>query len=374
MINRASFVKTLARTKNVAEHYEFIESSAMRGDIGVLKGLFIQTREQYSFGPSDWAPRAVCEKIVETLASNEGYDNALASVELAQAVNGQGLSPHLRLAAVISKLVAEQSATVIDRLLDHEIDLESCALILHEAVIRGKLIPESRAVQKTAQRLASHRHPLSILPLTSLDLETDLFKMRWTVTNDPFDPSTIGTSNYVKAGNFGSMRELVTETTMSDRATGICAAVKNWQDESNGKMEARTFAMHDAKVLEEIPRILVELGLECIGPSDKIVFYGDDSAKNVFNTLYVAASVGGAYNNGEFGAYGRLRAWQSLSALMGYEEHTNITDVALRASECNWYRFGSSNDWFYRVMWDIGIACTIPDKSEIAILAATDTD
>jgi hypothetical protein len=373
MLTRTSFIDTLAKTKSVAEHYAFIESSAARGDIDTLKYLFIQAF-QCSFGHSDWAPRAVCEKIVEILASTAGYDNALASIELAQSVSGQGLSRHLRLTAVISKLVAKQSATVIDRLLDNKVGLESCALILHEAVIRGRLIPGSHAVQQSAQRLASHGHPLSILPRTPLEIEADLFTMQWTVTSDPFDPSTVGTSNNEVADGSGSIQELVTETTTHDRAMGICAAVKNWQDESNGMMEARTFVMHDAKMLGEISRILVMLGLECIGPSGKTVFYRDDSARNVFNDLYIAASMGGAYNNGEFGAYGRLRAWQSLSALMNCEEHTKITDIALRASDCNWYRFGSSNDWFYRVMWDIGIACVIPHKNEIAILAATDTD
>ncbi|WP_307180176.1 DUF6183 family protein [Streptomyces canus] len=40
--------------------------------------------------------------------------------------------------------------------------------------------------------------------------------------------------------------------------------------------------------------------------------------EDVWQMLFAEASTGGAYNNGEYGAYGRLAAWRSLAALYSH--------------------------------------------------------
>lgn len=374
MVTRKSFVDTLHGVKDVNEHYAFIESCAKRGDLGTLRDLFARTREQCSFGPSDWAPRAVCERIVEALVLTNGGDNAMTALELTRTVDDQGKSPRLRLAAVISKLVAAQSSEVIDRLLDDEFDLESKALILHEAVVRGKLTPDSLAAQQTARLLGSHGHPLSALPLRLLDIESELLLPNYGIgssgTAIPYGPfRNSETSDFASIGD-----ENITETTEQGRAMRICAVVKNWLDESNGQIEARTFSVRDTKVLTEIPPLLAKLGLESYGPSDKGMFNEENSVKKVFTELFSAASTGGAYNYGEFAAYGRLSAWRSLSGLVGCDENSTIDEIAHRAVACIWCLFTSSSEWYYQVAWDIGIACASVATNELAILAATDTD
>ncbi len=375
MVTRESFVETLMRVKDVNGHYAFIESCVKRGDLDTLRDLFVRTREQCSFGPSDWAPRAACERIVDAFALTAGCDNAIAVLELTQIALDLGNSPHRRLAAVISKLVAAQSAQVIDRLLDNEIELESNALILHEAVARGKVSSSSTAAQKAAQRLASHGHALSVLPLRLLDLESELILPNYAIgssgTAIPFGPFHDKMNN-----GFATIdgEAMVTETTTHGRAMRICAAVKNWQDESNGQVEARTFSVRNATLLAEIPPLLADLGLDSIRPSDSGIFHTEVSVNDVFTVLFSAASTGGAYNYGEFAAYGRLSAWRSLSGLVGCDESSPIDDIALRAAECGWCLFGSSSDWYYQVAWDIGIACANTTSDELAILAATDTD
>jgi hypothetical protein len=79
--------------------------------------------------------------------------------------------------------------------------------------------------------------------------------------------------------------------------------------------------------------------------------------------LFGAAANGGAYDSGLGGAYGRAATWRSLTALAG-GSHVG----------CAWWIFDAANDWFYRVVWDLGVVCLRPGGHVMAVLAATDSD
>jgi hypothetical protein len=120
---------------------------------------------------------------------------------------------------------------------------------------------------------------------------------------------------------------------------------------------------------------LLRLRLECLaGATPNELRVEDISSDNVFDTLFGAASNGGAYGGAEFGAYGRLAAWQSLAALTGAGASASYDDVYKSAVESNWYSLTSTSKWFYNIAWDFGIVCLRPDKRHIAILAASDQD
>jgi hypothetical protein len=48
--------------------------------------------------------------------------------------------------------------------------------------------------------------------------------------------------------------------------------------------------------------------------------------------------------------------------------------VEQRARECTWYRFTAPTDWFEQVAWDVGLTVLTPDRRQLTVLAATDTD
>jgi hypothetical protein len=276
---------------------------------------------------------------------------------------------------VVSKLVAAQSATVIDRLLGSDLGLEPRAVILHEAVVRRKLMPNSTAAPAVAESLASHHHPLAVLPLWLLDIEVELLLPHYgrgsAGTSIPFGPFANGQVDHF-ATDLGLV--LFTETTTDDRAHRISAAVKNWEKESNGVIEARTFSLNTAAPMGPLASTLVRLGLECIGPSDTLLLPNDQSVEAVFTVLFSAAASGGAYNQGEFGAYGRLSAWRSVSGLTGSPEDSTLNEIERQARDCTWCLFTSSSGWYHQVAWDVGIACATPTQRELAVFAATDTD
>jgi hypothetical protein len=147
----------------------------------------------------------------------------------------------------------------------------------------------------------------------------------------------------------------------------------NWEDESNGKIEARTFQT-TLPARNAIAAYLSRFGLESVQPADSIRARHNATSKNAFTVLFSAAANGGAYNSGHFAAYGRLLAWRSLGGLVGTPADASIEEIMSHCSNCRWCLFDSPNDWFYQVAWDIGIACANDTRREVALLAATDTD
>ena len=160
-----------------------------------------------------------------------------------------------------------QSPEVIDRLLKETDDLESQALLLHEAVIRSKLVSGSSVSDRIVERLKEEKHPLASLPLFLFELEN---------TVDLPDYDMEGESRSApkpfreEAGCvLPKVEKNITtaETTTPGRSECIASAVKNWKDESNGRFEARTFTV-DLSSQESIAPFLPYIGLECLDPSD----------------------------------------------------------------------------------------------------------
>lgn len=102
-------------------------------------------------------------------------------------------------------------------------------------------------------------------------------------------------------------------------ATSIAAAVENWTQGSNGRIEARVFEFAEPIEPETVPAALLVGGLECLRDLEPDSAFSASSCTpaEAWRVLFAAASSGGAYNSGCFGAYGRLFAWRSLAGLAG---------------------------------------------------------
>ncbi|GGK61998.1 hypothetical protein Ppa06_60940 [Planomonospora parontospora subsp. parontospora] len=48
-------------------------------------------------------------------------------------------------------------------------------------------------------------------------------------------------------------------------------------------------------------------------------------------------------------------------------------EVEQRVRVCTWFGFEGSTPWFYRVVWDIGLAALSRDGRRLAVPTATDT-
>ncbi|MFE7193359.1 DUF6183 family protein [Kitasatospora sp. NPDC057541] len=175
------------------------------------------------------------------------------------------------------------------------------------------------------------------------------------------------------------------ETTTAAIAEALAAPVANWVDEgeqSEARVEARTFAFSEPLEPGAVPYALVGLSPDCLAdlgqlpPPGKATVFGVVAVEpaEVWRVLFAAASTGGPYESGCYGAYGRLHAWRALAGLAGARADASPGEVEEHVRRFAWYRFGADTPWFHRVVWDLGVLAVGPDRRRLAFLAATATD
>jgi hypothetical protein len=82
------------------------------------------------------------------------------------------------------------------------------------------------------------------------------------------------------------------------------AAVASWAEESNGRVEARVFGLAEPLDADAVPSVLRSVGLECLdGIGRKTRFSVSPCPPGwAWKLLFAAASLGGAYSHGSYGA------------------------------------------------------------------------
>jgi len=224
------------------------------------------------------------------------------------------------------------------------------ACLVQELVLRGARDPAPMPVG----------HPLSVLPGVRTELEEDpplpRYGLNWTGRPDTLQPITIAPAE-------PSADQAEVPPFMTGPAPyGSDAAVATW---ANGAMEARLVELVEPLPAAAVPDVVAALGME---PPGAEVVGAPLPVRAVWRLLFVAASLGGAHNLGEYGAYGRLAAWRTLGALCGAGEHARIGDIERRATECEWYRFRVADG----IVHDLGLAALGPGGRRLAVLVAVD--
>ncbi|TXK39818.1 DUF6183 family protein [Nonomuraea sp. C10] len=342
----------LHEAEDVTRHYDLVERAAAEGRAGDLYELALTLRA----AEPGWQRDAVLLHIQQALALTPGPGNAACAVRLAAT---EQLDSRVRLAA--AQLA---SAQPVDNLLplyeEYEQAPELFACLTQELVLRHPDIGQQGAVRRVTAHLADANHPLAILPPALLPFEDALdlpsYSLRGASYAIPFGP--VERSGFPRRpGHQMPAVELL--------APGLLtAAVENWAEDSNGRIEARAFRL--AMPAELDAELLEGLGLTCLAGEGEVTVRAATPSE-VMRVLFAAAAIGSAYGSGRGGAYGRLLAWQSMTALAG---GTRVEDAAGRT----WVLFDASTAWFYQVAWDVGIAALDPDRLLVHVLAATDTD
>ncbi|MFJ8433160.1 DUF6183 family protein [Kitasatospora sp. NPDC094019] len=262
-------------------------------------------------------------------------------------------------------------------------ELRAC--LLQELVLRGVPVAGTPGIASWATSPHWRDHPLGALPLVTAEPEREPDLPAWSVDGSscglPYpDPEERHPAPLPYAGPVTAV-----ETTAAVTARAMASAVANWADhpeEPEGRVEARTFAFAEPLEAEAVPGVLVALGLDCLMDLGDLPKPGAKTAfgvvavepAEVWRMLFAASSTGGAYDSACYGAYGRLGAWHSLTALAGISADAPPSEVEARVRACTWYRFGADTPWFHRVVWDLGVLTVSPDGRHLAVLAATTTD
>lgn len=368
-MNKQDFITRLAYTKDVGEHYDYVDRLAEGGKVKELRELLSEIQANCQFGPRDWPPRNVSARIVKALALTEGYSSAMAGLDCAVIAKQRDEYSRLDDRKLADQIVAAQAPDIIDQLLGEVDELEMAGLLLHSAVVRQKRLPESSFAQSIAGQLLLERHPLSILPMTLLECERELCLHEYTIGGSgvsiPFGPFY---EKHTVKMPVAENALTVTEIQNQARISRICAALAQWL-----QREVRIFRLVGA-IPDLIGPYLPKLGLDCLPAGDDFDCDDKQPLAVVFKILFSAAANGAAHGNGEYVAYGRLKAWQSLAGLLGCPQKATISDIYRTANACQWAIFCANSKWYCQVAWDIGIACLNPVNKELVIVAATDTD
>jgi hypothetical protein len=255
-------------------------------------------------------------------------------------------------------------------------ELRAC--LVHELVLRGTAVTQIPAITRWTGSAHWQRHRLAWLPLELSGLEADRtlpsYHSRGGSYAAPYGPSGQGTQPPGRAAL--ATVAAVRDVTSLPAAAAIGAAVASWAAESNGRIEAKVFGLASPLPAGLVPGTLAVLGLDCLHgltPDSRFMVAACPPAR-AWQILFAAASTGGAYNHGLYGAYGRLAAWQSMAGLCGAAADALAAEAESKARACDWFSFNAGTSWFEQVAWDIGLVTIRPGRRRLAILAATDTD
>jgi uncharacterized protein (TIGR02996 family) len=254
------------------------------------------------------------------------------------------------------------------------IEYHSC--LLHELVLREHNVPAIAGGNDHYAAMRLRNHPLAwLLPeLLPVEAGISLYLPR-------FGPTAWGT-NVSEPTNLSpppdrsaSLASRVIGAENPSPNSAAWAAVRGWQEESNGKLEAWVLNLDEPAAPDHLGAAWIRrLGDESLsdlfGPGLRIVPVTPAPA---WQLLFCCAQSGGAYGRREWGAYGRLHAWQSFGWLAGVDHGMSMEWVAHQAQQCAWFSLGGT-DWFFDLAWDLGLIALRPDRMSLAILAATDTD
>jgi hypothetical protein len=338
---------------DVSEVWRLAQRRLRSGDAAFVAELGIALWQRYGQQPAvPWQYRSVSDRILRLLCLHPG---ALTEAVRLTAATAQGRQ--IRYAA--SLLASAHTPAALDQIVAGEAgatELRAC--LLQELVLRGAAVREP----------SGQDHPLAWLPPALTPLEGRPVLPRYTMDGTSYAHPGIA----VKPGNGGGPVPRARETTTEAAAAAIGAAVANWAGESNGRVEARTFALDADLHPDALGATLLSLGLDSVPSLTQEP--GACTPAQAWQELFAAASTGGAYSSGDFGAYGRLFAWRSVAALAGAPADASPAGVEALAGACAWSSFAGANRWFDNVAWDIGLVAVTPDRRRVAVLAASDTD
>ncbi|MDR7275907.1 DUF6183 family protein [Catenuloplanes atrovinosus] len=374
MVDRIQKIVTeLPDLTDVTGVWAVADSRVAQGDAAFAADLGIALARKYGSSKQMWQYRSAFDHLLRLLATTAGPDNVIQALRLVSSaeVAGKKLDRY-----TASLLASGQEATHLAAAFTGRASEELRACLVQELILRGVAVEETPGIAGWATSPHWNHHPLGWLPRTLSELEASADLPSYSIHGSshtmPYGPSESRELAVISGARVPSAEETTTRAV----ATAMSKAVANWAEESNGRIEARVFDLADPLDAASVPDALLMLGLECLHGAGKraALSVAVHPPARAWQVLFAAASTGGAYNSGAYGAYGRLAAWQSLAALAGSPEGDPVDDVEARVRDCIWHGFSADTTWFERVAWDIGLAALAPGHRCLAVLAATDTD
>jgi hypothetical protein len=153
----------------------------------------------------------------------------------------------------------------------------------------------------------------------------------------------------------------------------IVTAVADWRNNSNGQLIglSGTYQGSNLKASE----LIISLHNQYNSKKTDQLKIQPQHLEDVFSIIFSASANGGAYTAGEYGAFARLKTWQTLAAIGGLNlAEVACEDVITKLKQYEFYEFITNSNWFYDYILDLGILALDSRNNRYSILTATDTD
>ena len=335
--------------KNVNDVWTAAEARLAAGDVAYLGDLGVALAERLAGNERVWQYRSAFDRILRLLSVTPGSGNLVQALRLvfAARAGGRNLERYAASQLATGHAPTDLAAVLFGGAASVGASEELRACVVHELVLRGAAVYELPHIARWAASPHWRHHPLGWLPLELSEIEQgrDLpsYNSRGGSSHAmPYGPSSERGKTVHPSTTYAAD---AVEVTTDAVAASISSAVENWTQGSNGRIEARVFEFAKPIGPETVPAALLASGLACLRDRKPKSASSVSACTPVeaWRVLFAAASSGGAYNSGCFGAYGRLFAWRSLAGLAGATDGATATEVAARAQLCSWYRFDAES-------------------------------
>lgn len=371
MKNKEEYIQKLRDCDDFTEHYN--QAVAWGSAPKILFELFIDLEDAAKVcGLEEYVVKSCKEAVLRSLTLTCGQKNTAYAFELAKKF------PHslaLRLTATMLAL-GQQKSSLLNQITKHVDNMELhgfYTVLLHEIVIRKELFFGDEQLSEIAGTLTYSS--LSDLPLQLTTVETKLYSRTYSNSQAGEGSPTPLYNNQIPidyAEKQSATNEHIETVAHPSLKKQCLEAVDDWLRKSNGKAEVRFGKMEDLETpIEAIIGTLFQAEFE----EKTVLKIAQATPSRIISMLYSTAANGGAYSEGELGAYGRLKAWHSFLGLCGNTfGKDRINSIQKELEDFTWFEF-VSDTWFYRQLsWDIGIVCIHTKSNSVCAMMGTDTD
>ncbi|MGW1614709.1 DUF6183 family protein [Streptomyces sp. NPDC002285] len=369
----------LPRMKSVAKVWDEAEQRLAEGDAAFLADLGKALVKQYgSAVPPMWQYRSVYDHVLRLRTTTPGVGHIEHAVRLVASVTSVAPKQARYAASLLaSGQDPEQLGTAFAGGSTRGSGAEELrACLRQELILRGVQVSALPDIARWADSSHWNHHPLRWLPLARSEVEARPPLPSYSLSGSSYELPSSEMDSPTNLSPKDVNVPAVVETTADQGVSALTSAVANWAAESNGRFEARTFDLVGDLGAPAVASLLRLLDLECLtglGAGNGFTVSAL-RPQRAWRTLFAAASAGGAYNHGEYGAYGRLATWRSLGAASGSAEGASFDTVENDVKNTDWYDFSADSAWFEHVAWNIGLVAVSSRRRRLAVLAATDTD
>ena len=243
--------------------WELAERRLAEGDASFLADLGIALTERYGFEPAPvWQYRSVFDRLLRLLVTRPSRENVEQALRLAAVGSDRKRARYV--ASLLAAGQAPQDLSVVfsggsSRAGASE-ELRAC--LVHELVLRGVSAEETPGIAGWASSPHWNYHPIGWLPLSLTALEGQPTLPSYSIGGASYDLPYGPSDGQRMRPDSGAPVPAATETTTDSTASAIAAAVANWADESNGRIEARVYELAEDVEADAVAGTLLTLGLE----------------------------------------------------------------------------------------------------------------